>query len=79
MAKKIRAQPQGAKKNSCTSQRRKKCLKTNNVKTSANYILTHYLPPLIQAKIDDFHIFINISAGIYSSVLSYIPFERGIN
>ena len=39
MAKKIRAQPQGAKKNSCTSQRRKKCLKTNNVKTSANYIL----------------------------------------
>ena len=41
--------------------------------------LTHCLPPLIQAKIDDFHIFINISAGIYSSVLSYIPFERGIN
>ena len=61
--KKIRAQPQGAKKNSCTSQRRKKILnktklpnppppppskikwsiltflKTNNVKTSANYIL----------------------------------------
>ena len=32
-----------------------------------------------QAKIDDFHIFINISAGIYSSVLSNIPFERGIN
>ena len=32
-----------------------------------------------QAKIDDFHIFINISAVIYSSVLSYIPFERGIN
>ena len=31
------------------------------------------------AKIDDFHIFINISAGIYSSVLSYIPFERGKN
>ena len=32
-----------------------------------------------QTKIDDFHIFINISAGIYSSVLSCIPFERGIN
>ena len=32
-----------------------------------------------QAKIDDFHIFINISAVIYSSVSSYIPFERGIN
>ena len=32
-----------------------------------------------QAKIDDFHIFINISAVFYSSVLSYIPFERGIN
>ena len=32
-----------------------------------------------QGKIDDFHIFINISAGIYSSVLRNIPFEREIN
>ena len=32
-----------------------------------------------QAKIDDFHIFINISAVIYNSVLSYIPFAREIN
>ena len=32
-----------------------------------------------QGKIDDFHIFINISAGIYSSVLRNIPFERERN
>ena len=52
------------------------CCNTNRFKNS---FLTLYLPPINQAKIDDFHIFINISAGIYSSVLSYIPFERGIN
>ena len=52
----------------------------NDAKIGVDFMKTNTLSSLInQAKIDDFHIFINISAGIYSSVLSDIPFERGIN
>ena len=59
---------------------------TNDVcgrrKLMQNYrrpIIISLSSPKHQAKIDDFHIFVHISAGIHSSVSSFIPFERGIN